>query len=281
MVRGLCRGPRGQRRASAPSLLCSPTPATGSLRLDYELSSRDVAIDMPDGESIDAYLTEEVPLSGAQARPSRGVVLLPDCRGVGCERIRTLADRLAVFCCAMVLVPDVYRGSPLATTLSVASDDGAAWMSGCPPRRGAGDVRSSGIYLRADHQVDSVALVGYGFGGDLVLRALSATDVAPLGMTSGLALCPRSVTSAELSLDLPVPTLCMLEGSPVAATLGSAAPRAPCPPVVMRFAGLKGACGMSGDDEAEASHDDEEGGRDEREDGIIMAEAWLNLQMRS
>ena len=277
----LARRPRGNvqkhmYRACAPSLR-HQVPAD-RLRLDYEFSSRDVAIEVQAGLSIDAYLTEEVPLSGAQARPSRGVVLLPDCGGIGCQRIRTLADRLAVFCCAMVLVPDVYRGSPLAQTQSVTSDKGAAWMSGCPPRRVASDVRASAIYLRADQRADTVALVGSGFGGDLVLRALSSSDhTASLGVVSAVALCPRSATGAELVADLPVPTLCLVDGSPLALTLNAAPLRAPCPPVVMQFAGLRGACGMSVNDVETSERDVHDG----REDGIIMTEAWLNLHMRA
>ena len=58
-----------------------------------------------------------------------------------------------------------------------------------PASRVAEDVRSSAIYLRADHRVGALALIGAGLGGaSLMMRALSE-DAPAVGAAAGVALC--------------------------------------------------------------------------------------------
>ena len=77
------------------------------LSATYELDQREVDVD----DGLCAYLTEQsAPPDADRPRPSRAVLLLPGARGWRCSHTRKLADRLAVFCCALVLVPDVHRG---------------------------------------------------------------------------------------------------------------------------------------------------------------------------
>lgn len=131
----------------------------------------------------------------------------PPPRRYACERTRGLAHRLAVFCCALVLVPDVHRGAPWPAGRQPAGDEYAAWLSSLPPRRVHDDLRAWTIYLRADHRMRAVGLAGVGHGAQLALRALSA-DGPELGLAAGVALCPRSLGRDELT-GLQAPVMCM------------------------------------------------------------------------
>lgn len=65
-----------------------------------------------DDEALQAYLTEQrPPYDAPRERPQRAILLLPGSGGWRCRRVRSLADRLAVFCLALVLVPDMHRGN--------------------------------------------------------------------------------------------------------------------------------------------------------------------------
>ena len=88
--------------------------------LKYQLDQRDVEVD---GETaiagpLNGYLTSEMPQPG-RPRATRGLILLPDASGWQHPPTRRLADRLAVFCAALVLIPDVLRG-------------GAPWPAAAP-----------------------------------------------------------------------------------------------------------------------------------------------------
>ena len=189
--------------------------ARASLADDYDLDARTVELDLSDGTRACAYLTEERE-TDRRPRASRAIVLLPDASGGPSARTRSLADRLAVFCFAIVLVPELSRdgtGASAADALCTTTADPAvvseAWASSLPPRRVASDVRDWAIYLRADHRVGPVALAGVGHGAPLALRALSA-DGPTLPVCSGVALCAPRVMRDELAA-LQAPVLCLFD----------------------------------------------------------------------
>ena len=301
----------------------------------YDLNARLVELQLSDGDSAQAYLTEEQETE-RRPRASRAIVLLPgDADGVHSLRTRRLADRLAVFCCALVLVPDLARGD------GSALDGATTWVTSLPPRRVATDVREWSVYLRADHRAGPVAVAGTGHGAPLMLRTLSGSS-PPLAACAGLAICAPRVAPDEFEA-LQAPVLCLFdsgrpeddalavsargyleaaEGSTVASAPAPApakppSPSPPPPPMVMQFAGLEGAlerlaapvddatadgaavADAEGDDVAKARAEGDgdgdeaaaalEGGglgedesgsvEDDGEDGLIMAEAWLNLHL--
>jgi hypothetical protein len=189
--------------------------ARASLADDYDLDARTVELDLSDGTRACAYLTEERE-TDRRPRASRAIVLLPDASGGPSARTRSLADRLAVFCFAIVLVPELSRdgtgasaADALCTTTAAAAVVSEAWASNLPPRRVASDVRDWAIYLRADHRVGPVALAGAGHGAPLALRALSA-DGPALPVCSGVALCAPRVMRDELAA-LQAPVLCLFD----------------------------------------------------------------------
>ena len=201
-----------------PIPLCVPRRATlarASLADDYDLDARTVELDLSDGTRASAYLTEERE-TDRRPRASRAIVLLPDASGGPSARTRSLADRLAVFCFAIVLVPELSRdgtgasaADALCTTTAAPAVVSEAWASSLPPRRVASDVRDWAIYLRADHRVGPVALAGAGHGAPLALRALSA-DGPTLPVCSGVALCAPRVMRDELAA-LQAPVLCLFD----------------------------------------------------------------------
>ena len=200
-----------------PIPLCVPRRATlarASLADDYDLDARTVELDLSDGTRASAYLTEERE-TDRRPRASRAIVLLPDASGGPSARTRSLADRLAVFCFAMVLVPELSRDGTGASaadalgTTTAATAVSEAWASSLPPRRVASDVRDWAIYLRADHRVGPVALAGVGHGAPLALRAMSA-DGPMLPVCSGVAVCAPRVMRDELAA-LQAPVLCLFD----------------------------------------------------------------------
>ena len=200
-----------------PIPLCVPRRATlarASLADDYDLDARTVELDLSDGTRACAYLTEERE-TDSRPRASRAIVLLPDASGGPSARTRSLADRLAVFCFAMVLVPELSRDGTGASaadalgTTTAATAVSEAWASSLPPRRVASDVRDWAIYLRADHRVGPVALAGVGHGAPLALRAMSA-DGPTLPVCSGVAVCAPRVMRDELAA-LQAPVLCLFD----------------------------------------------------------------------
>ena len=200
-----------------PIPLCVPRRATlarASLADDYDLDARTVELDLSDGTRACAYLTEERE-TDRRPRASRAIVLLPDASGGPSARTRSLADRLAVFCFAMVLVPELSRDGTGASaadalgTTTAATAVSEAWASSLPPRRVASDVRDWAIYLRADHRVGPVALAGVGHGAPLALRAMSA-DGPTLPVCSGVAVCAPRVMRDELAA-LQAPVLCLFD----------------------------------------------------------------------
>jgi len=129
------------------------------LRLSYEFESREVEIT----EDLAGYLTEEK--QEGKPRPTRACVLLPGAAGWRDEAVRRLADRLALFCQCMVLAPDLRRPDI------------------------AKDVYDATVYLRADHRVKPIALVGVSSGANHVLE-LQRTMPAASTFAAAVALCP-------------------------------------------------------------------------------------------
>ena len=136
---------------------------SSATNLAYDLDARFVELDLEDGSTGRAYLTEERP-EEHRPRASRAIVLIPEAAGIDSSRTRHLADRLAVFCFAMVLVPDLNGGA-------LAHDESdETWVSSLAPRRVDAAMRDWTIYLRADHRVGPVALVGAGAAAEIMLR---------------------------------------------------------------------------------------------------------------
>ena len=168
--------PRATAAASAS------TPAFGGpdtrlydedLPLKYDLQQQEIEIDdaRETCGALNAYVVEE-PVGQGRAENGRAVVLLSGSSGWRHQPTRRLADRLAVFCSCMVLLPDLLRGAEpwpaephVRKTLS-GSGGYASWLSALPPDRADADIRASVIYLRADQRKTSIALVGLGLGGE-------------------------------------------------------------------------------------------------------------------
>ena len=163
--------------------------ACNSFAKEYDLLTREIDVPGEDATTFKAYFAEEEPREG-RARSSRGVVLLPGAAGHRCPQTRSLAQRLAVFCCALVLVPELR--SPAA------------------PKRVAQDVRSAVIFLRADHRVRPLALAGAHYGASQVLRVLSA-DGPGLAAVAGVAICPPRPQRDELH-EPQAPLLILFDG---------------------------------------------------------------------
>lgn len=240
----------------------APPRCSAAISDAYDLDSRELELpEIDDGGGRNAYLTEEVPREGAE-RARRAIVLLPGEGGFACERTRKLADRLAVFCFSLVLVPDL----------------GGPWPEGqSPPQRAIdADVRAAAVFLRADHGVGPIALSGIGLGGSLVLRAVAADGQRSAGAVGGVALCPPRPRRDELDgllAQSSTPLLVLTGDEAVAeeysAGLGLAGADDPPPGAaplrtVRRFAGLQ----------ADADADE-----DEDEDGLFFLESWVNFEL--
>lgn len=160
------------------------------LRLRYELEARELVIQEAQGASpkLCGYLTEEV--REGKPRPERACLLLPGAAGWKHPPTRRLADRIAVFCSCLVLIPDLLRtGDPWPSEQPQVGDAFASWRSSYPPNRIASDVRTSTIFLRADHRVAPVALLGTALGGGHVLDELDS----PNTYVGAAVLCPRAL----------------------------------------------------------------------------------------
>ena len=171
-----------------------------------ELDSRDVQL----GPGQTAYLTEEV--REGIPRPTRAVVLLPDATGFQGPRIRRLADRIAVFCFSLVLVPDLHHGDPWHHSRASGGNGAfAAWEGSLPPQRIARDLHDWTIYLRADHRVRPVAFAGAGLGAEHMLRALGP-EGPDLRIVTGVAFGARRACREELA-GAKAPVLCLFDES--------------------------------------------------------------------
>ena len=164
-----------------------PTPQLRLSTESYELTSQEVELD--DGTAtaaaLNAYLTEETVQPG-QPRADRAILLLPPATGWKHAPTRRLADRLAIICRCLVLLPDLLRGGAPFDAAAVNIDGGyAAWAAEQPPARLAADVRASAVYLRADHRVRGLGVVGVGRGAEIAvahsggLRAAAVVGVGP------------------------------------------------------------------------------------------------------
>jgi hypothetical protein len=136
--------------------------------LKYALRQDEVEIDGPTVEGSDdglkAYLVREEPREGGSYSAGHGVLLLPDASGWRSSRTRRLADRLAVFCSCLVLLPDLQRGQGGWDGPATAGGEFESWLSGLPPGRIASDLRECTVYMRADLRVRRMGLVGIGLG---------------------------------------------------------------------------------------------------------------------
>ena len=187
-------------------------PPSRALDRDFSLkyALRQEEVDVTD---FSAYLVREEPREGGSYSAGAGVLLLPDAAGWKHARTRRLADRLAVFCSCLVLVPDLHRGAagwegPAAGT---AFD---AWQSGLPPARLASDARECAVHMRADLRVERMGLVGLGLGGRYALAEISR-DAALLA-SAAVAICPPAV-GMDGPLAPKVPLLCVFGGGGTAA----------------------------------------------------------------
>lgn len=181
-------------RTSAP---CA-SAITGDLRT-YFFERRDVEFVTNKGEKRQAYLTEEKVQAGDTHKP-RALLLIPDAYGFKSNRMRRLADRLALSCRAYVLVPDLLAGGqpwPVGG-LPPTGQPVAEWAAGALPlQRVADDLHEAFLYLRTDLRVGSIAMIGAGLGAQLVFRAMSAGG-ASIDPVAGVALCPPRLQQDEL-----------------------------------------------------------------------------------
>ncbi len=173
----------------------------------YELLTSLETIPCTNDRAIDAYLVRLDPARVPNRHlfhQSNGLLLLPDAAGWTHPTARALADRLAVLCSAVVMLPDLGRGAP-AWDAPASNDGFDTWLSGMPPARVTADARECAVHLRADHRVQRLGLVGVGLGGTFVLREVSSE--AALMAAVAIALCPMPPVPVELKLK--VPTLCI------------------------------------------------------------------------
>ena len=192
------RAPRRSRCACA---------CLADLSLQYELASEELSID--DGTDVagplTAYITEEQPREDGEP-VNRALILLPDASGWQDVQTRRLADRLAIFCSCVVLVPDLLRGEAACTQ---AQDDEAyaSWLSGLPPERVDQDVRDCVVVLRADRRIRGpVTMLGLGLGGGQAVRANAGLELAGTAL-----ICPRHYERATLAATK-APTLALFDG---------------------------------------------------------------------
>ena len=156
----------------------APVDVHDPMRLAYEFHSREVTIDDTQLFPLHGYLTEEVRRSEDEPRTTRALLLIPDAAGWRHPPVRRLADRLAVFCSCLVLVPDLLRGSESWAPDAVrAGPDYSSWLSSVSPSSVASGVRESIVYLRADERASRLALLGSGFGGNLALEHAVLPDI--------------------------------------------------------------------------------------------------------
>ena len=173
----------------------------------YELLPSLETIPCRNDRALDAYLVRVDPARAPHRHhidQSNGLLLLPDAAGWTHPTARALADRLAVLCSAVVMMPDLGRGAP-SWDAPASADGFDTWLSGMPPARVTADARECAVHLRADHRVQRLGLVGVGLGGTLVLR--EASSEAALMAAVAIALCPMPTVPVELKLK--VPTLCI------------------------------------------------------------------------
>ena len=178
----------------------------------YALRQEEVEIrkpSAPDGDdSLNAYLVREEPREGGSYSAGHGVMLLPDAAGWRHPRTRLLADRLAVFCSCLVLIPDLQRGLAGWSGPATGGGEFETWLSGLPPKRIASDLRECTVYMRADLRVRKMGLVGVGLGGGQALHEASQ-DAALLAATA-VAICPIKFNHDAVAPK--VPLLCVFDG---------------------------------------------------------------------
>lgn len=121
--------------------------------------------------------------TGAQMSSTevQGVLLLSDVYGAFSENTRALADKIAFECQpAVVMVPDMFRGTPW-TTNATLDEDGVerneegktyeGWRATHPEGRVDIDVRAAAAVLRKRYDVSSIAVWGTCYGGGRALEA--------------------------------------------------------------------------------------------------------------
>ena len=177
------------------------------ISLQYELDTEELIID--DGSDVGgpltAYVTQEQPREDGE-RVDRALILLSDASGWQDVQTRRLADRLAIFCSCVVLVPDLLRGEAACTQ---AQDDEAyaSWLSALPPERVDRDVRDCVVMLRADRRIRGpLAMLGLGLGGGQAVRANAGLELAGTAL-----ICPRHYERATLAA-AKAPTIALFDG---------------------------------------------------------------------
>lgn len=118
-------------------------------------------------EDLLGYLTQEANIRGRE-RLEVGCLLLPGKHGWKHQPTRNFADRLAVWCNCLVFVPDVKQSSM--------------------PDQVASDVRTAIAYMRGDHRIRVMGIVGVGRAADRLVEL----SYSPLFKAFGaaIAICP-------------------------------------------------------------------------------------------
>lgn len=149
---------------------------------------------------IGAYVVSNKMVLRNWADARYAVVVLPSGTDHWCDKdLRVLADQLAFQTHAVVIVPDLYRGQtyvsegPSETTEDVENtlqrprgetfSTKDEWSRHQDPKRVFDDLVATLAYVRAQHNVQSVALLGVGEGAGAALEsACDLSDLARLGM---------------------------------------------------------------------------------------------------
>lgn len=189
-----------------------------TLRLDYMFSSSEVTINDDAAAPLQGYLTEEVPAMG-KPRTTRSLLLLPAAAGWRHPPVRRLADRLAVFCSCLVLVPDMLRGAePWAPAAPRVGPAYSSWLGSIPPSHTSSCIRESIVFLRADQSADRLAILGVGLGGGLALEHAALPDT----YRAAAVICPEGRELGSVRLPA-APLLCVFgEGTDASAAAAGA-----------------------------------------------------------
>lgn len=153
---------------------------------------------------IGAYVVSNKMVLRNWADARYAVVILPSGTDYWRDKdMRVLADQLAFQSHAVVVVPDLYRGQTYASDDTTDTIDDAEntinmyrgeifptrdeWIRHQDSKRVFDDIVATLAYVRAKHNVQSVALLGVGEGGGVALEAVcDLSDLARLGMYNSI-----------------------------------------------------------------------------------------------
>ncbi|CAM9277659.1 unnamed protein product [Discosporangium mesarthrocarpum] len=149
--------------------------------LDRKLLSFAVGKDHPRQAKLYMVATKQAmrPWDGPHGRTAelRVVVLLSDVYGWEDRRTRRLADQVADISHAVVLVPDLFRGSPWSSEDPMEGYE--AWRASHPPERVSGDIRACASFARSTFRPKCLGLMGICYGGGRALEEAAAGVVKP------------------------------------------------------------------------------------------------------